>query len=92
MVPKTVRIPFATPTTTITDAGVSGTVRVTLCVHYNDAYPDALPDLSLKHDDPHITETDSEDLLTDLRRVVGLHSRLPKNLDISPRVCREKRT
>ncbi|KAF8902109.1 ubiquitin-conjugating enzyme/RWD-like protein [Gymnopilus junonius] len=44
-------------------------VQVTLCVHYNDAYPDELPDLSLKHDDENITERDLDDLLTDLRRV-----------------------
>jgi hypothetical protein len=46
-------------------------VLVTLCVHYTDTYPDALPDLSLKHEDPNIDESDAEKLLTELRTVVG---------------------
>ncbi|PPR06633.1 hypothetical protein CVT26_001175 [Gymnopilus dilepis] len=53
----------------IAKAGVCDAVKVTLCVHYNEAYPDELPDLTLKHEDPQITEQDVEDLLTDLRRV-----------------------
>ena len=55
----------------IAKAGVCDAVKVTLCVHYNEAYPDELPDLTLKHEDPQITEQDVEDLLTDLRRVVS---------------------
>ncbi|KAF8959064.1 RWD domain-containing protein [Flammula alnicola] len=47
----------------------SENVQVTLCVHYTDTYPDVLPDLSLKHEDPNIDESDAENLLTDLRRV-----------------------
>ncbi|KAF8188410.1 ubiquitin-conjugating enzyme/RWD-like protein [Pholiota molesta] len=47
----------------------SQNVLVTLCVHYTDTYPDALPDLSLKHEDPNIDESDAEKLLTELRTV-----------------------
>ncbi|KDR81588.1 hypothetical protein GALMADRAFT_135015 [Galerina marginata CBS 339.88] len=45
-------------------------VQVTLCVHYNDAYPEELPILALKHDDePNINESDAKNLLTELRKV-----------------------
>jgi len=44
-------------------------VQVTLCVHYRDGYPDELPELSLKHEDPNISESDADNLLGDLRRV-----------------------
>ncbi|KAF4614623.1 hypothetical protein D9613_003044 [Agrocybe pediades] len=44
-------------------------VRVTLCVQYSDTYPDELPTLLLKHEDPKINDEDIENLLKDLRRV-----------------------
>jgi hypothetical protein len=44
-------------------------VQITFCVHYNDAYPDELPDLSLKHQDPNLDGKDVKSLLTELRKV-----------------------
>ncbi|KIM49141.1 hypothetical protein M413DRAFT_15314 [Hebeloma cylindrosporum] len=44
-------------------------VQITFCVHYNDAYPDELPELSLKHEDSNIDEKDIESLLAELRKV-----------------------
>lgn len=43
---------------------------MTLCVHYPSAYPDELPELSLKHDDPNIEEDDEKVLLEDLLKAV----------------------
>jgi len=48
----------------------ANTVQITFCVHYNDAYPDELPELSLRHEDPNIDIKDVESLLTELRKVV----------------------
>ncbi|KAF9480143.1 RWD domain-containing protein [Pholiota conissans] len=47
----------------------SQNVLVTLCVHYTSSYPDELPELSLKHEDPNLDESDVEKLLTELRTV-----------------------
>ncbi|KAH9484314.1 RWD domain-containing protein 1 [Psilocybe cubensis] len=44
-------------------------VQVTLCVHYTDTYPDELPELSLKHEDPKIDDNDVDKLLADLKKV-----------------------
>ncbi|KAJ3517152.1 hypothetical protein NLJ89_g688 [Agrocybe chaxingu] len=44
-------------------------IQVTLCVHYQDAYPDELPDLSLKWNNPTFTEDDNKNLLQELRKV-----------------------
>ncbi|CAA7271720.1 unnamed protein product [Cyclocybe aegerita] len=44
-------------------------IQVTLCVHYQDAYPDELPGLSLKWDNPTFTEKDNKNLLQELRKV-----------------------
>ena len=44
--------------------------KVNLCVHYPDAYPDVLPELSIKHEDESINDADIEKLLSELREVV----------------------
>ncbi|KAF9052614.1 RWD domain-containing protein [Panaeolus papilionaceus] len=45
------------------------TCKVNLCVHYPDAYPDVLPELSIKHEDESINDADIEKLLSELRKV-----------------------
>ncbi|KAG6850230.1 hypothetical protein H0H93_016077 [Arthromyces matolae] len=57
-------------------------LKVTLCVHYTDEYPDALPDLSLKPLEGELSEEESESILDDLRSVVR-----PKASIFSPTVA-----
>ncbi|PFH54376.1 hypothetical protein AMATHDRAFT_135578 [Amanita thiersii Skay4041] len=41
-------------------------LRVTLCVHYTDSYPDELPDLSLKVVEGEISDQDIDELISQL--------------------------
>jgi len=42
-------------------------LRVTLCLHYTDAYPDELPEMSLKVNQGSIDDTDLDGLVSQLR-------------------------
>ena len=53
---------------------------MTLCVHYLEDYPNVLPKLSLKHEDENIDDSDIENLLADLRTVVGAITPLPTSM------------
>ncbi|KAF8636465.1 hypothetical protein AX17_003281 [Amanita inopinata Kibby_2008] len=44
-------------------------LKVTLCVHYTDAYPDQLPELALKVDNGSIDDKEINDLIGQLRTV-----------------------
>ncbi|KAF9532957.1 RWD domain-containing protein [Crepidotus variabilis] len=44
-------------------------ITLTLAVHYPEAYPDELPELSLKHEEEMVTEEDEEKLIENLLRV-----------------------
>jgi hypothetical protein len=45
-------------------------VRVALCLHYTDAYPDELPEMSLKVNQGSIDDTDLDGLVSQLREAV----------------------
>lgn len=45
-------------------------MKVTLCVHYLDAYPDELPEMSLKVNKGFIDDADLDNLVSQLREAV----------------------
>jgi hypothetical protein len=47
-----------------------GIVKVTLCLHYVDAYPDELPEMALKVNQGSIDDADLDNLVSQLREAV----------------------
>lgn len=45
-------------------------MKLTLCVHYTEAYPDCLPEMTLQAVEGQLDDQEVQDLLHELRTVV----------------------